>query len=77
MCLFDLFVVYFSPTSTKTVDPIDLCSVLTDAMGNKELESVDENGFTSLHMAAMRGATICCIHLLQVRPNCCVLNCDR
>ena len=49
------------------LDPIELCSVLTDNMKNKELDVQDENGQTPLHLAAKRGATICCVHLLQVR----------
>ncbi|XP_045173685.2 poly [ADP-ribose] polymerase tankyrase-like [Mercenaria mercenaria] len=53
------------PDSVSALDPIELCSVLTDAMQNKELDARDENGRSPLHLAAMRGATICCIHLLQ------------
>lgn len=65
ICL-DVLVMFYRPDSTTQVDPIDLCSVLTEAMGDKELDAVDDLGRTPLHMAAMRGATICSIHLLQV-----------
>ena len=58
--------IYYRPNSVSALDPIELCSVLTDAMDNKELDSRDEKGRSPLHLAAMRGATICCIHLLQV-----------
>ncbi|KAL4238217.1 hypothetical protein ACF0H5_002929 [Mactra antiquata] len=53
------------PSSVSQLDPIELCSILTDAMQNKELDARDENGLSPLHLAAMRGATICCVHLLQ------------
>ena len=59
-------VCFLSPETVSPLDPIELCSVLTDSMRNRELDVQDENGQTPLHLASMRGATICCVHLLQV-----------
>ncbi|WAR19580.1 TNKS1-like protein [Mya arenaria] len=53
------------PESRSRVDPIELVSVLVDAMGGRDLDSRDTDGRTSLHLAATRGATISCVHLLQ------------
>ena len=49
-------------------DPIELLSLVTAAMEDQRIDEVDAYGNAPLHLAAMRGATICCIHLLQVVP---------
>lgn len=59
------FITKNKPDSVSQLDPIELCSLLTEAMQNKNLDSRDCQGRSPLHLAAMRGATICCIHLLQ------------
>ena len=56
-----------SPASNSRLDPIELLTVLVEAMNGEQLDTQDVDGFTPLHHAAMRGATICCVHLLQVR----------
>lgn len=49
-------------------DPIELLSLLTAAMVDKMIDEPGGcNQQTPLHMAAGRGATICCMHLLQRR----------
>lgn len=48
-------------------DPIELCSLLTAAMGDRMVDEPDSGGQTPLHLAAAQGATICCMHLLQVK----------
>ncbi|XP_061174017.1 poly [ADP-ribose] polymerase tankyrase-like isoform X2 [Saccostrea echinata] len=52
---------------SSTLDPIELCTVLTSAMKGEHVDDADKNGQSALHLAAQRGATICCIHLLQQR----------
>ena len=47
-------------------DPIELLSLLTAAMGDQQVDEPDKQGDTPLHLAAANGATICCMHLLQV-----------
>ncbi|XP_052767208.1 poly [ADP-ribose] polymerase tankyrase-like isoform X2 [Mya arenaria] len=59
------FISQSDPESRSRVDPIELVSVLVDAMGGRDLDSRDTDGRTSLHLAATRGATISCVHLLQ------------
>ncbi|CAG5125123.1 unnamed protein product, partial [Candidula unifasciata] len=49
------------------VDPIELCSLLTSVMRDQKVDEPNEKGFTPLLYAASSGATICCMHLLQVR----------
>lgn len=49
----------------SALDPIELCSVVTGAMKGEHIDDGDKNGQSALHLAAQRGATICCVHLLQ------------
>jgi hypothetical protein len=49
-----------------TKDPIELLSLLTAHMNDQKVDEPDAKGETPLHLAAARGATICCLHLLQV-----------
>ncbi|XP_055957133.1 poly [ADP-ribose] polymerase tankyrase [Patella vulgata] len=53
----------------SSLDPIDLCSLLTSAMGGNHLDEVDVFKQTPLHRAAIRGGTICCMHLIQRKAN--------
>ncbi|KAK3611456.1 hypothetical protein CHS0354_032737 [Potamilus streckersoni] len=54
------------PEKSGLVDPIELCSVLVAAMGDRGMiDETDNEGQTPLHRAASCGATICCVHLLQ------------
>lgn len=50
---------------SSALDPIELCSVVTGAMKGEHIDDGDKNGQSALHLAAQRGATICCVHLLQ------------
>ncbi|XP_067682285.1 poly [ADP-ribose] polymerase tankyrase-like [Haliotis asinina] len=49
----------------STVDPIELCSLLTSKMGARGIDDADVFGQTPLHCASVRGGTICCMHLMQ------------
>lgn len=51
--------------ATSQLDPVELCSVLTKAMRDQQIDEIDKFSQTPLHLAANRGATICCVHLLQ------------
>ncbi|KAL3874859.1 hypothetical protein ACJMK2_037816 [Sinanodonta woodiana] len=54
------------PEKSSIVDPVELCSVLVAAMGDRGMiDETDNEGQTPLHKAASCGATICCVHLLQ------------
>ncbi len=46
-------------------DPIELCSMLVEAMNGKNVDKQDIFGATPLHYAAFCGATICCLLLLN------------
>ncbi|XP_066280586.1 poly [ADP-ribose] polymerase tankyrase-like isoform X1 [Branchiostoma lanceolatum] len=46
-------------------DPIEVTTTLTVAMNGKGIDTADEFGQTPLHRAALRGATICCLHLVE------------
>lgn len=59
------FMNYNCSESTASVDPIELLTLLSSSMGNKNLDTCDKNGQTPLHRAAIRGATVCCMHLLE------------
>ncbi|XP_071081128.1 poly [ADP-ribose] polymerase tankyrase-like [Haliotis cracherodii] len=52
-------------TNGSSVDPIELCSLLTSKMGTRGIDDADAFGQTPLHCASVRGATICCMHLMQ------------
>lgn len=47
-------------------DPIELVTTLTRAMDGKMLDEADNFGQTALHRAALRGAGVSCLHLIQV-----------
>ena len=49
----------------SALDPIELVSTLTSYMTPGMLTTKDEFGNTALHCAAYRGASVCCMHLLQ------------
>ena len=54
-------------------DPISVAGLLCEAMSEQgkdvkaELNRKDKFGQTPLHRAALRGATICALNLIQVR----------
>ncbi|XP_064602038.1 poly [ADP-ribose] polymerase tankyrase-like isoform X2 [Liolophura sinensis] len=60
-----VFVKNGSCEDTSCLDPVELTSVLTSAMHGRQLDERDSQGQTALHRAAIRGAAICCMHLLQ------------
>ncbi|CAH1779903.1 unnamed protein product [Owenia fusiformis] len=47
------------------IDPIEICSMLLTAMKNVDVDAVDNFGQMALHRAAHRGATVCCMLLVQ------------
>ena len=49
----------------SSIDPIEACSMLVEAMKGKNVDLKDEYGSTPLHYAAYRGATVSCLFLLQ------------
>ncbi len=55
-----------SYSDVARLDPIDLCTTLTSAMKGNMIDHRDAFGQTPLHRAAIRGAGVCCMHLLQV-----------
>ncbi|XP_033735456.1 poly [ADP-ribose] polymerase tankyrase-like [Pecten maximus] len=59
------FVQQGRPGTSSQLDPVELCSVLTKAMKDQQIDETDKYSRTPLHLAANRGATICCVHLLQ------------
>ena len=48
------------------VDPVESLSIFALAMGYKGLNQQDNFGRSTLHYAAYRGATVCCMMLVQV-----------
>ena len=50
---------------SRRIDPIEVCSMVVEAMGSKRVDEPDEFGSTPLHYAAYRGATVSCLLLLQ------------
>lgn len=52
-------------TETRRCDPIEMCSMLVEAMEGKQIDEADEFGSTPLHYAALRGATVSSLLLLQ------------
>ncbi|XP_052057851.1 poly [ADP-ribose] polymerase tankyrase-like isoform X2 [Mytilus californianus] len=54
-----------SPELKTAIDPIDLLSLLTRTMKDQQIDETDCNLQTPLHLAAYRGATICCLHLIK------------
>ena len=62
------FVKHNNHKDSSFSDPIEVCSMLVEAMKGKEqrLDEPDKFGGTPLMYAAYRGATVCCLLLLQV-----------
>ena len=61
--------VYFGSQETvstqKCIDPVELLTILVNQMGcPKQLDSKDKCGYTALHYAVVRGATISCSVLI-------------
>lgn len=54
-----------SNTNPERKDPIEMCSMLVDAMDGRGIDKADEFGRTPLHYAAFCGATISCLLLLN------------
>ena len=52
-------------SDSSKVDPIEMCTTLTSVMETNGIDEADEFGKTPLHCAAMRGATVCCMHLIS------------
>ena len=65
------FVKHNNHKDSSFSDPIEVCSMLVEAMKNKEgnLDEPDKFGGTPLMYAAYRGATVCCLLLLQVKKD--------
>ncbi|XP_074658150.1 poly [ADP-ribose] polymerase tankyrase-like [Tubulanus polymorphus] len=51
--------------NTAHMDPIELCGAVTMNMKPGDIDSQDLIGSTPLHRAALHGAMVCCMHLLQ------------
>ena len=61
------FVKHGKHTDSSFSDPIEVCSMLVEAMkGTGGLDEADKFGGTPLMYAAYRGATVCCLLLIQV-----------
>ncbi|GAB6020532.1 hypothetical protein CHUAL_003215 [Chamberlinius hualienensis] len=63
------FVKIGRPDDSSKIDPIEIVSLLTEAMKGSNLDVADHFGQTPLHRAALRGATISCMHLTQSITN--------
>ena len=50
---------------TSACDPIQIVSMLVEAMDDKSIHQKDIYGCEALHYAALRGATVCCLLLLE------------
>ncbi|VDN05648.1 unnamed protein product [Thelazia callipaeda] len=60
-----------------SIDPISILTVLLSAMQSKNMiDKADDWGFTALHYAALFGANICIVSLLQAGANQNLLNND-
>ena len=53
--------------NTTACDPIQIVSVLVQAMARVMISKKDMFGCTALHYAALRGATVCCLLLIKKR----------
>ena len=51
--------------NNSKIDPIELCTTLTSVMETNGIDEADEFGQTPLHRAAIRGASVCCMHLIS------------
>jgi len=63
---------YFGKDSIQQIDPVELLSLISRQMFNLNLDLKDKFGYTPLHYAAVRGATISCT--LLASHGCNVLN---
>lgn len=61
--------------SSTVIDPVEILTVVIKQMENKFLDEQDLAGFTPLHYAAVRGATIAC--MLLVSNKCCIFKSDN
>ena len=52
---------------TSHIDPIEMLSVVSEAMKGQQMNLQDKFGQTPLHGAALRGAAICCMYIVEVR----------
>ena len=59
------FVKIGKDTDTAACDPIQIVSVLVQAMAGMMISKKDMFGCTALHYAALRGATVCSLLLIQ------------
>ena len=50
---------------TNEMDPVESYSIFASAMKYQQLDVIDVYGRSSLHYAACRGATVCCMLLVQ------------
>ena len=66
---YDLFINILRFADTSSIDPIELCTTITNAIESNGIDAVDEFGQTPLHRAALRGASVCCMHLIQRGAN--------
>jgi hypothetical protein len=48
------------------IDPVEVVTLLLEAMKGKEVNATDSFGCSPLHYAAFRGATVSCLLLIQV-----------
>ena len=48
------------------IDPVEVVTLLLEAMKGKEINASDSFGCSPLHYAAFRGATVSCLLLIQV-----------
>lgn len=59
------FVKVGNPLQSSEMDPIEICTILTSAMKFQAVDTPDKFGSTPLHYASVRGAVVCCMHLLK------------
>ena len=65
-CFFFFFFPFFRPNDNSHIDPIEMLSVVSEAMKGQQMNLQDKFGQTPLHGAALRGAAICCMYIVEV-----------